>query len=68
MEIMQKMGAPVPCDGFPLTNLKFKTWLHLKMLINVERLLINSSCTPPVDCNGQEYDNLIQKICALSAI
>jgi hypothetical protein len=31
MEIMQKMGTPVPYGGFPLTNLKFKTWLHLKM-------------------------------------
>ncbi len=34
MEMMQKMGIPVPYGGFPLTNLKFKKWLHLKMLIN----------------------------------
>jgi hypothetical protein len=24
MELMQKMRTPVPYDGFPLTNLKFK--------------------------------------------
>jgi hypothetical protein len=36
MEMMQKMGTPVPYGGFPLTNLKCKTWLHLKMLFNTE--------------------------------
>jgi hypothetical protein len=56
MKMMQKMGAPVPYGGFPLTNLKFKTWLHLKMLINTEMPLNNSSCPPPIDCNGQEID------------
>jgi hypothetical protein len=30
VEMMQKMGTPVPYGGFPLTNLKFKTWLHLR--------------------------------------
>jgi hypothetical protein len=50
------MGAPIPYGGFPLTNLKFKMWLHLKMLINMELPLINSSRPPPVDCNGQEID------------
>ncbi len=34
--MMAKMGTPVPYGGFPLTNLKFKTWLYLKMLINTE--------------------------------
>jgi hypothetical protein len=56
MEMMQKMRTPVPHGGFPLTNLKFKTWLHLKMLIKMETPLTNSSCPPPVDCNGQEID------------
>jgi hypothetical protein len=56
MEMMQKMGTPVPYGGFPLTNLKFKTWLHLKMLIDIETPLTNSNCPPPVDCNGQEMD------------
>ncbi len=56
MEMMQKMGTPVPCGGFPLTNLKFKTRLHLKKLINTETLLTNSICPPPVNCNGQEID------------
>jgi hypothetical protein len=41
MEMMQKMGTPVPYGGFPLGNLKFKTWLHLKMLINMETPLTN---------------------------
>ncbi len=53
---MQKMGTPVPYGGLPLTNLKFKTWLHLKMLINMGMPMTNSSCPPPVDCNGQEID------------
>jgi hypothetical protein len=56
MEMMQKLGTPVPYGGFPLTNLKFKTWLHLKTLIDTETPLINSNCPPPVDCNGQEID------------
>jgi hypothetical protein len=54
VEMMQKMGTPVPHGGFPLTNLKFKTWLHLKMLINTETPLTNSNHPPPVDCNGRE--------------
>ncbi len=53
---MAKMGTPVPYGGFPLTNLKFKTWLYLKMLIETETPLTNSNCPPPVDCNGQEID------------
>jgi hypothetical protein len=56
MEMMQKNGTPVPYGVFLLTNLKFKTWLHLKMLINMETPLTNSNCPPPVDCNGQEID------------
>jgi hypothetical protein len=56
MEMMQKMGTPVPYGGFTLMNLKFKTWLHLKMLIDMEMPLTNSSHPPPVDCNGQEID------------
>ncbi len=50
------MGTPDPYGGFPLTNLKFKTWLHLKMLIGVETTLTNSIIPPPVNCNGQEID------------
>jgi hypothetical protein len=56
MEMMQNIGTPVPYGGFLLTNLKFKTWLHLKMLINIETPLTNSNHPPPVDCNGQEID------------
>jgi hypothetical protein len=56
MGMMQKMGTPVPYGGFSLTNLKFKMWLHLKMLINTETPLTNPSHPPPVDCNGQEID------------
>ncbi len=47
MEMMQKMGTPVSYGGFPLTNLKFKTLLHLKMLINTEMPLTNPSCPLP---------------------
>jgi hypothetical protein len=46
MEMMQKMGTPVPYGGFPLRNLKFKTWLQLKMLIDTETLLTHSSRPP----------------------
>jgi hypothetical protein len=56
MEMMKKMGTPVPYGGFPLTNLKFKMWLHLKMLIETETPLTNSSHPPTVNCNGQEID------------
>ncbi len=56
MEMMSKMGIPVPYGGFPLTNLKFKTWLCLKMLINTETPLTNPNRPPPVDCNGQEIN------------
>ncbi len=56
MEMMQKMGTPVPYGIFPLTCMKFRTWLHLKMLIDTETPLTNSSRPPPVDCNGQEID------------
>ncbi len=50
------MGTPVLYGGFLLTNLKFKTWLYLKMLINTETPLTYSNRPPPVDCNGQEID------------
>jgi hypothetical protein len=57
MDMMQMMGTPVSYGGFPLKNLKFKMWLHLKMLIDMETPLTNSSCPPPViDCNGQEIN------------
>jgi hypothetical protein len=56
MEMMSKMGTPVPYGGFPLTNLQFKTWLYLKMLIDMETPLTNSNCPPPVNCNGQEIN------------
>ncbi len=56
MEMMQKMGTPVPYGVFLLTNLKFKTWLHLKMLNDTETPLTNSNRPPPVDCNGQKID------------
>ncbi len=56
MEMMAKMGTPVPYGGFPLMNLKFKMWLYLKMLINTETPLTNSNRPPPVDCNGQEIN------------
>ncbi len=56
MEMMQKMGTPAPYGSFPLSNQKFKTWLHLKMLINTETPLTNINCPPPVDCNGQEIN------------
>ncbi len=56
MEMMQKMGTPVPYGGLPLTNLKFKMWLHLKMLIDMDTPLTNSNCPPPFNCNGQEIN------------
>jgi hypothetical protein len=75
MEMMAKMGTPVPYGGILLTNLKFKTWLYLKMLIDMETPLTNSNRPLPVDCDGQEidmsafqYNNLIQMICTLFAI
>jgi hypothetical protein len=46
MEMMKKMETPVPYGGFQLMNLKFKTWLHLKMLIDTETPLTNSSRPP----------------------
>jgi hypothetical protein len=55
MEMMQKMGTPVSYGGFLLTNLKFKTWLHLKMLIDTETPLTNSSCPPPCRLQWSGY-------------
>jgi hypothetical protein len=75
MEMMQKMGTPVPYGDFLLTNLKFKTWLHLKMLINMETPLTNSNRPPLLTamvrkstCLLFQYDNLIQMICTLFAV
>jgi hypothetical protein len=76
MEMMQKMGTPVAYGDFPLTNLKFKTWLHLKMLIDTEMPLTNSSCPPPLSTAMVrkstrllfQYNDLIQKICASFAV
>ncbi len=59
MEMMQKMGSPVCYCGFSLTNLKFKMWLHLKMLINMETSLTNSIYPPP--CQLQWSGN--QHVC-----
>jgi hypothetical protein len=60
MGMMQKMGTPVPYGGFPLTNLKFETWLHLKMLINTETPLTSSSCPSPV--HGGRDDLILSAI------
>ncbi len=54
MEMMSMIGTPVPYGDFLPTNLQFKMWLYLKMLINMETPLTNLNCPPPVDCNGQE--------------
>jgi hypothetical protein len=59
MEMMQKMRTPVPYGGFPLMNLKFKTWLHLKMLIGMETPWTNASRPPP--CQLQWSGN--QHVC-----
>jgi hypothetical protein len=56
MEMIQNMGTPAPYGGFPLTNLKFKMWLDLQMLIDRETPLTNSNGPSPVDCNGQEIN------------
>ncbi len=75
MEMMYKMGTPVPYGGFPLTNLQFKTWLYLKMLIDTETPLTNSNRPPlltvmvrKLTCLLFQYDNLIQMICVLFAV
>ncbi len=72
MEMIQKMGTPVQYGCFPLTNLEFKTWLHLKMLINAETPLINLSRLPPLTamvrkstCLCFQYNTLIQNVCAV---
>ena len=46
IEMMQKMGGCILWGGISLNNLEFKTWLHLKMLIDSETPLINSSRPP----------------------
>ena len=48
IKMMQKMGGCVLWGWISLNNLEFKTWLHLKMLIDSEMPLINSSCLPPL--------------------
>jgi hypothetical protein len=63
---MDMMGTPVPYNGFPLTNLKFNTWLYLKILFDMETPLNNSNCPPLLTamvrkstCLLFQYDNLI---------
>jgi hypothetical protein len=75
MEMMSKMGTPVPYGGFPLTNLQFKTWLYLKMLIDMETPLTNSNHPPlltamvrKLTCLLFQYNDLIQMICPLFAV
>jgi hypothetical protein len=51
-----KDGSPIPYGGFPLTNLEFKMWLHLKMLIDGETPLINQVAPLPVDRNCQKIN------------
>jgi hypothetical protein len=55
----QDRNTPVRGGGFPLDNFEFKTWLHLKMLINAEMLLIDLSCHTPVDCVHCNIDILV---------
>jgi hypothetical protein len=68
MEMMQKMGTPVPYGDYPLTNLKFKTLLLLKMLIDTKTPLTNSNCPPlltamvrKLACLLFQYNGFIQK-------
>ncbi len=63
MLMMNKMGMPVGGCGFQLDNCAFKTWLHLKMLINAQMPLIDSSCTTPVDCEGCIINTSVFPIC-----
>jgi hypothetical protein len=73
--MMAKMGTSVPYGGFLLTNLKFKTWLYLKMLIGKETPLANSNHPPlltamvrKLTCLLFQCDDLIQMICVSFAI
>jgi hypothetical protein len=70
MFMLNKMGTPVCGGGFPLDNHEFKTWLHLKMLINAEMPLIDLSHPTPIDCViailmfwCSQFDVLILMIC-----
>jgi hypothetical protein len=75
MELMSKMGTPIPYGGFPLTNLKIQDVAVPKDVDQHGDSTDQFKLSPPVDCNGQEstcllfqYDDLIQMICTLFAV
>jgi hypothetical protein len=43
-EMVKKMGVSGRYTSFSFTNLEFKMWLHLKMLIDVDTLLMDPLC------------------------
>ena len=58
-ELMRKMGLPNFEGGFEIDSPMFKTWLHLKMLIDVDTPLIDPDRPgPPVDNYGDAIDIL----------
>ncbi len=75
MEMMAKMGTAVPYGGFPLTNLKFMTWLYIKMLIGMDTPLpiqivppLLTAMVRKLACLLFQYNNLIQMICTSFAV
>ena len=49
-KLVRKMGLPAFEGGFPVSSPIFKTWLHLKMLIDVDTPLVDlDRPTPPID-------------------
>ena len=58
-ELMRKMGLPAFEGGFDIDSPMFKTWLHLKILIDIDTPLIDPDRPgPPVDNYGDAIDIL----------
>jgi hypothetical protein len=69
MKMMSKMGTPVTYGGFPLMNLKFKTWLYLKTpLTNSIVPPLSTAMVRKLTCLLFQYNNLIQMKCALLVV
>ena len=76
IKLVWNMGVPTQLGGFPINSLTFKTWLNLKMLINVDTPLIDLNRPPSLLITLVarlmlvffQFNNLTLAICALFVV
>ncbi len=64
-ELMQAMGLPAQEGVFPFDCPAFRTWLHLKMLVDFDTPLIDINRPSPVNTHGREINISVFPICCL---